>query len=232
MTGTPRTASSRGGTRYPYCSSAGPVDISVQGNLTGNGTAPTEEFFHRSVLQLSPGISSMGNMRLELAGCLLLAWALVWLALVRGVKSLGKAVWFTALFPYFILTVLLGFGLTQDGAVDGIRFYLTPDLNRLKDVQVFNTSIHLEKTYQNRVLESISNIVSARARLANYWTDFVCNGAGVGRRCDADFLLPRSLLGLPHHSRLVQQVQQQLAPGRSLRCHRKLSHQVSKSSSF
>ena len=49
---------------------------------------------------------------------------------------MGKAVYFTAIFPYVILTVLLCFGLSLDGAVAGILYYVTSRLDRLKDVQV------------------------------------------------------------------------------------------------
>ena len=49
---------------------------------------------------------------------------------------MGKAVYFTAIFPYVILTVLLCFGLSLDGAVAGILYYVTPRLDRLTDVQV------------------------------------------------------------------------------------------------
>ena len=78
----------------------------------------------------------MGGIRPELVGCLVLAWFIVFLALIKGVKSLGKAVYFTAIFPYLILTVLLCFGLSLDGAIDGILYYVTPRLDRLTDVQV------------------------------------------------------------------------------------------------
>ena len=78
----------------------------------------------------------MGGIRLELVGCLVLAWFIVFLALIKGVKSLGKAVYFTAIFPYLILTVLLCFGLSLDGAMAGILYYVTPRLDRLTDVQV------------------------------------------------------------------------------------------------
>ena len=81
-------------------------------------------------------LSQIGGVRLELAGCLVLAWFIVFLALIKGVKSLGKAVYFTAIFPYVILTVLLCFGLSLDGAVAGILYYVTPRLDRLTDVQV------------------------------------------------------------------------------------------------
>ena len=119
---------------------------------SSTSTAP-QEFFSRKMLELSPGIdqvvfvedpplctfftlSQIGGIRLELAGCLVLAWFIVFLALIKGVKSLGKAVYFTAIFPYVILTVLLCFGLSLDGAVAGILYYVTPRLDRLTDVQV------------------------------------------------------------------------------------------------
>ena len=121
---------------------------SIQAN-SSTSTAP-QEFFSRKMLELSPGIdqvefvedppllylTQIGGVRPELAGCLVLAWFIVFLALIKGVKSLGKAVYFTAIFPYVILTVLLCFGLSLDGAVAGILYYVTPRLDRLTDVQV------------------------------------------------------------------------------------------------
>lgn len=49
---------------------------------------------------------------------------------------LSQVVYFTALFPYVILTVLLIRGVTLDGAAEGIKFYLEPDFSRLGDPQV------------------------------------------------------------------------------------------------
>lgn len=48
----------------------------------------------------------MGEMRWELVGCLALAWVIVYLCMVKGVKSSGKVVYFTALFPYIVLFIL------------------------------------------------------------------------------------------------------------------------------
>jgi SNF family Na+-dependent transporter len=39
----------------------------------------------------------------------------------------------TALFPYFVLTILLVRAVTLPGAADGLLFYVTPDFERLKD---------------------------------------------------------------------------------------------------
>ena len=42
------------------------------------------------MLEISEGIHEMGDIRWELAGCLLLAWTLVYCALWKGIKSIGK----------------------------------------------------------------------------------------------------------------------------------------------
>ncbi|CAC5374825.1 Sodium- and chloride-dependent neutral and basic amino acid transporter B(0+),Sodium-dependent proline transporter,Sodium- and chloride-dependent glycine transporter 2,Sodium- and chloride-dependent glycine transporter 1 [Mytilus coruscus] len=57
-----------------------------------------------------------GNPQWKLALCLLLSWiVVVVLCLVRGIKSSGKVVYFTATFPYVILLILLIRGATLDG---------------------------------------------------------------------------------------------------------------------
>lgn len=53
---------------------------------------------------------NMGDMRWELVGCLALAWLIVYACMVKGVKSSGKVVYFTALFPYVVLVILFGRG--------------------------------------------------------------------------------------------------------------------------
>ena len=42
------------------------------------------------MLEISDGVDHITGIRWELAGCLLLAWIVVYCALWRGIKSIGK----------------------------------------------------------------------------------------------------------------------------------------------
>ncbi|XP_060080599.1 sodium- and chloride-dependent glycine transporter 1-like [Ylistrum balloti] len=114
---------------------AGNVSAAVQ-SVTNRMTA-SEEFWERGVLQRTSGIEDMGEVRWELLICLFLAWIVIFLCLCKGVKSSGKVVYFTATFPYLVLLILLVRGLTLPGAGEGIKFYLIPDFNKLKNFQVW-----------------------------------------------------------------------------------------------
>ncbi|XP_051266901.1 sodium- and chloride-dependent GABA transporter 3-like [Dicentrarchus labrax] len=105
----------------------------VQTNITSAAT----EFWERRVLGMSGGIEELGSVRWELALCLLACWIFCYFSIWKGVRSSGKVAYFTALFPYLILLILLIRGLTLPGAWDGIYYYLYPDLNRLTNLEVW-----------------------------------------------------------------------------------------------
>ncbi|XP_056911346.1 sodium- and chloride-dependent GABA transporter 2-like [Takifugu flavidus] len=104
---------------------------------TINTTLPVVEFWQNRVLKVSKGIEDMGSLRWELVLCLILTWVICYFCVWKGIKSTGKAAFFTATFPFATLLVLLIRGLTLPGALDGIIFYLYPDISRLSDPQVW-----------------------------------------------------------------------------------------------
>lgn len=97
----------------------------------------SQEYWENRVLRVSNGLDEPGPVNWDLALCLLLAWIICYLCVCKGVKSSGKVVYFTATAPYVLLTIILIRGVTLPGAGEGIKFYLTPDLSRLKDGQVW-----------------------------------------------------------------------------------------------
>ncbi|XP_030214771.1 sodium- and chloride-dependent GABA transporter ine isoform X1 [Gadus morhua] len=108
--------------------------------LTGNASnlqSASQQFFDRKLLEKTDGIEEAGGVRWELFGLLLVAWAIVYLCIFKGVKSTGKVVYFTALFPYFVLFALLINNVQLPGAVNGIIYFLTPVWGKLLEVQVW-----------------------------------------------------------------------------------------------
>ncbi len=74
-----------------------------------------EEYFTREVLDESDGLEELGGVQWRLLLCLLAAWVIVCLCLIRGIKSSGKVVYFTATFPYVILVILFFRAVTLPG---------------------------------------------------------------------------------------------------------------------
>ncbi|KAK3799770.1 hypothetical protein RRG08_025385 [Elysia crispata] len=104
-----------------------------------NAMTSAELFFEREVIQRSVGIEpeNMGEPLWKLTLCLLLTWIVVVFCLIKGIKSSGKVVYFTATFPYLILLILLVRGSLLDGAREGVKFFIVPKWDKLSDLNVW-----------------------------------------------------------------------------------------------
>nr|XP_057910467.1 sodium- and chloride-dependent neutral and basic amino acid transporter B(0+)-like [Doryrhamphus excisus] len=119
----------------------------TQENITGSSSnkmsvpvqSLSEQYWDHVALQRSRSIEETGPVIWYLALCLLLSSMVVGAALVKGIKSSGKVVYFTATFPYVVLMILLIRGLTLEGARDGIAFYFgsQSNLTKLKEAEVW-----------------------------------------------------------------------------------------------
>lgn len=111
-------------------------------NVTCSNTsyrAVADMYFNKEVIQKSAGIDpeNVGKPLWKLSLLLLLSWIIVVCCLIKGVKSSGKVVYFTATFPYVILLILLFRGATLDGAIDGVLYFVVPKWEKLIDVDVW-----------------------------------------------------------------------------------------------
>lgn len=66
------------------------------------------------------------------------AWVIVFLMVARGISVSGKLVYFTSLFPYVVLLILGIRGWMLPGADIGVKFLISPDFSKLRDIRVWS----------------------------------------------------------------------------------------------
>ncbi|XP_065058628.1 sodium-dependent neutral amino acid transporter B(0)AT1-like [Rhopilema esculentum] len=95
-------------------------------------------YWYNKALQVSSGFEDVGSgMVGHLVGCLVFAWVAVFFCIMKGVKTSGKVVYFTAVFPYLVLFIMFFRGVTLPGALHGIKVFFTPDWSRLLEAQIW-----------------------------------------------------------------------------------------------
>ncbi|XP_062852549.1 sodium- and chloride-dependent GABA transporter 2-like [Trichomycterus rosablanca] len=105
-------------------------------SLSNGIVSPEEEFWLHRVQRISSD-DFMGPPHYDLTLCLLLVWIICYFCIWKGVKTTGKVVYFTATFPYLMLTILFFRGVTLPGAGAGITYYLYPDISKLANPDVW-----------------------------------------------------------------------------------------------
>ncbi|CAL1584455.1 unnamed protein product [Knipowitschia caucasica] len=94
-------------------------------------------FWYRETLGITSNIEESGSIQWTMVVCLASAWCIVYICFIKGIQSMGKAVYVTATFPYLVLTIFLIRAMMLPGAVDGIKYLFTPDWEILKNPQVW-----------------------------------------------------------------------------------------------
>ncbi|XP_029299548.1 sodium-dependent neutral amino acid transporter B(0)AT1-like [Cottoperca gobio] len=107
-------------------------------NVNGTGFVPecqrsstVDYYFYRVTLNSSTSIADSGGIHWPIVLCLLTAWTVIAICCIRGIGTSGKAVYVTAILPYIVLAIFLIRGLTLKGALNGLKFLFTPDVNEL-----------------------------------------------------------------------------------------------------
>ncbi|XP_049336248.1 solute carrier family 6 member 16b isoform X1 [Astyanax mexicanus] len=100
-------------------------------------SSPTSYFWYRRALDVTDSISETGQFNPVITACLAAAWTIVCLAMYKGIKSTGKVMYFSSVFPYVVLLCFLVRGLMLDGASEGLVYMFNPKVEIWADVQVW-----------------------------------------------------------------------------------------------
>ncbi|MCK4940477.1 sodium-dependent transporter [candidate division WOR-3 bacterium] len=97
----------------------------------------TQGFFFDQFLKISESPLQIGSIRWMIALGLVLTWIAIVAAIWKGVKTVGKVVYFTVIIPWIILIIFVVRGVTLPGALEGLKFYLTPNFSALLNYRVW-----------------------------------------------------------------------------------------------
>ncbi|MBW8002413.1 MAG: sodium-dependent transporter [Planctomycetes bacterium] len=89
------------------------------------GVANAKKFFFDDYLGYQEG-PALGSVRMNLVWPLIITWVAMYFCIFRGVKQVGKIVWLTVPLPWLMLLVLTVRGLTLEGSMQGLVYYLDP----------------------------------------------------------------------------------------------------------
>ncbi len=89
------------------------------------GVENAKNFFFNTYLGYTEG-EQLGAIRPEIVIWLVVAWTAMYFSIFKGVKLLGKVAWMTVPLPWFMLAILTVRGLTLEGSMKGLVYYLDP----------------------------------------------------------------------------------------------------------
>ena len=82
----------------------------------------------------------LGGIQWHIVAALAAVWLGMYLCVFRGVKLVSKIVLWTVPLPWLMLVILVIRGLTLDGAVSGLEYYLEPRWELLANPKVWQTA--------------------------------------------------------------------------------------------
>lgn len=100
-------------------------------------SSATTYYWYREALNISSSISESGGLNWKMTVCLLAAWVMVCLAMIKGIQSSGKVMYFSSVFPYVVLLCFLIRALLLNGSLDGIRHMFTPKIELMLEPKVW-----------------------------------------------------------------------------------------------
>jgi len=124
------------------------IALSCSGGV--NATCPqnyaecenSAEAFFKDMTKEAPSIHEGENvMAYGLLGAVVVVWICIYFSVIKGVTSVSYVVYVTMPIPILFLLIMLIKALTLEGSEDGIKDYLSTDMSRLTDAQLWLDAI-------------------------------------------------------------------------------------------
>lgn len=139
---------------------------SSQAVIEKNFMTPIEEYWENRVLQISDNMTfdTLTDINWPLYITVIAAWIVCYFCVWKGLGWTSKVVMFTATFPVIMLLILLVRGITLEGAMKGIRFYMIPklkvcELNFLYKSQLIHHTCIFQKPNNQEVRKAELNFL-------------------------------------------------------------------------
>lgn len=159
-------------------------------------------------MRKSSGIDETGDLVWQLLLALFVAWIIITLMVIKGIKVSGKIVYVTALFPYVVLLILGIRGWMLDGADIGIKYYIYPDFSKLNKLSVWS--------------DAACNLKFSSFNIFFFFLYSIMNLFDFDFPNSSNIFHTQRVLWRPHRARLVQSFQHE----HSERCHHGLAGQL------
>lgn len=106
-------------------------------NTTTDVLLPANEYFHNNVLDLSPSLSQLSGLNWSLLLGLVLAWSIVFIVTLKNLRPPPRLMLIGLIMPYLALFSLFVRAITLPGSTRGISYYLTPQWERLQNIDIW-----------------------------------------------------------------------------------------------
>lgn len=134
------------------------------------------EYFYRrkDILKETDTIENgIGTPDLLLTLCLILSWTFIGIVLLNGIKSSGKVAYFLAVFPYIVLIILLIRAMTLEGAMDGVRYFIIPEWEKLFEAKLWYFIENIFVTRHNGLNSKVCSSYSSFLRVGRLlWVNY------------------------------------------------------------
>jgi len=135
----------------------------------GDSPAAAETYFLKEMVAFD-GSMTLGPPGWKIVAGSLGAWLLVYLCLFKGVKWVSKVVLVTVPLPWIMLVILTVRGLTLDGAIEGLEFYLEPRWQKLLEPDTWRFAfgqVFFSMSLGFAVMLSYASFLHRRSDLSN-----------------------------------------------------------------